>query len=344
MHLTATTSILDRPGFAPVSFALPASSKPLAAGPLAIPNPELDPLVAQQARFRVEGSGPLSARQIVPVSQGARELVAARSGVTDAVRGVLRLVEHAAGGPERSTAIPLNGIAFANSPRGHGANTWRAHMDDDTVFQASIARARPAERAGHVAELGRQAVAESLDTKANVVAGWVNVGPTASGALLARADVVIPGYNDHIGDDELGQAIRILRHEAQHAADPTNPKLEANGAMGLREALAEAHSTSLANLAPARRVLGLDGVVSDQALQRATAFRPYAAAERTLAGALRVAGLEPAGNAAGQLVTQPSDVVAEQLVARLSTAVKVPPKDARHDLAAEFARTLGRRV
>lgn len=340
MQLSATPSIFDRPGFTAALGAL--TRPPAAAGPLVIPNPELDPLVAQQARFRVEGSGPLSLRTIVPVTPGAHELVAAGPAVNDAVRGVLRLVEHAAGGPGKSAALDINGIAFANSPRGHGANTWRAHMDDDPVFRASIARSRPHDRARHVQQLGREAVAESLETKANVVAGWVNVGTTASGAMLAKAGVVIPGYNDRIGDADLAQAIRVLRHEAQHAADETSPALDPAGAMGLREALAEAHSTSMAHLAPARTALGLDGVVSDESLQGALAFRPYAAAEHTLAGALRVAGLEPSSREASLLVARPSDQVADVLAARLAAAANVPEADARRDLGAEFARVLGR--
>lgn len=339
MHLSATTSILDRPGFGSL---LGARAGPRA--PVDVPNPELDPIVAQQARFRIDGSGPLTSRTIVPVTQGARELVQARAGVTDAVRGVLRLVELAAGGAERSAGVELNGIAFANSPRGHGANTWRAHMDDDPIFQAGLAKVSPDARAGQVLQLGREAVASTQDTKANVVASWINVGPTASGALLSRAGVVIPGYNDAIGERELGQAVRILRHEAQHVADATSPKLEPDGALGLREALAEAHSTSMANLVPARAALELDGVVSDASLRAALTFRPYAEAERTLAGALRVAGMDPAGTEAGRLASLPSDRVAEELVTRLAKTTGTPAPDARRDLGAEFARVLGRRT
>jgi hypothetical protein len=337
--LAATTSILERPGFTPAgSSALSATG---VVGPLNVPNPELDPLVAQQARFRISGSGPLSGRSIHPVTQGARELVAATPAVEDAVRGVLRLVEYAAGGPDASRGVDVNGVAFANSPRGHGANTYRAHMDDDPIFHAGMRAATPQEQVVHAQRLGQETITESMNTKANVVAGWINVGPTASGAMLARAGVTIPGYNDRIGDADLGHAIRVLRHEAQHAADPTNPKLSPGGALGLREALAEAHSTSLAHLQPARHVLGLDGVVSDAALQQATTFRPYASAEQLLATSLRAGGIDPGSAEAARLVALPSDRVAEELVTRIARTSGEPASAARGELGAAFDDVLG---
>jgi hypothetical protein len=339
LNLAATTSILDRPGFSP---AAPSPMNMSVVGPINVPNPLLDPLVAQQARFRIEGSGPISERRILPATQGAKELIAAKPAVNDAVRGVLRLVEYAAGGPQASAKVDVNGVAFANSPAGHGANTYRAHLDDDPIFHAGMQQSRPQDWQRHVQQLGQETLAESRDTKANVVAGWINVGPTASGAMLARAGVVIPGYNDHIDDGDLGNAIRVLRHEAQHAADPTNPKLLANGAMGLREALAEAHSTSLVHLQPARHVLGLDGVVSDAALQQATTFRPYAKAEQLLAGTLRVAGIDPSSDAARSLVAKPSDEVAERLVAAVAATTGTSPAAARDDIGRGFAAVLGR--
>jgi hypothetical protein len=307
-------------------------------------DPELDALGQAQARFRIDGTGPLSQRQIVPVSDGARELIGMSPKVTDSVRGVLRLLEQASGGPAASSLVHLNGIALANSPRGHGANTFRAHVEDDPKFLASFARIGRSGRAAAVRKFGDGVVEESLQTHANVAADWVNVGVTASGALLRTAGIVLPGYNDAIGEDQLGFAVRVLRHEAAHVADPTSPKLEPGGAMGLREALAESQSRGMDSLRGARAALGLDGMVGDEALARASNFRTYQGVEQVLAGALAVAGIDPSSAAAAQLVARPSDQVAETLVTRLAQAGHTSEADARSTLGAEFARTLGRHV
>jgi hypothetical protein len=341
MQLASITASPPRPAL-PTSFGARAGGR--TSSPADGLDPELDALGQAQARFRIEGSGPLAERRIVPVSDGARELVGMSPKVTDSVRGVLRLLEQAAGGPAASAGVHLNGIALANSPQGHGANTYRAHVEDDPKFLASFSRIGRSGRADAIRRFGDGVVAESLQTHANVAADWVNVGVTASGALLRTAGIVLPGYNDAIGEDQLGFAVRVLRHEAAHVADQSAPRLQPGGAMGLREALAESQSRGMGSLRAARTALGLDGMVGDDSLARASDFRTYQGVEQILAGALAVSGIDPSSDAAAQLVARPSDQVAETLVTRLAQAGHTTDADARATLGAEFARNLGRQV
>lgn len=262
--------------------------------------------------------------------------------MTDAIRGVLRLVEHAAGGPAASAKIALDGIALANSPAGHGANTYQAHIDDDPIFRAALAKVAPRRQADYVRSLGEEVLAEATTTKANVVADWINVGPESSGALLSRAGVVIPGYNDAVGEADLAQVVRVLRHEAQHVGDPTIPDLSTGGARALREALAEAHSGSLPHLAPARSLLGLDGMVGDAALAQAARFRPYAEVDGALVGALQHAGIDPSSAEAGALLARPARQVAEELVTRTARADGSDAGAVREGLSERFEHALDR--
>lgn len=304
---------------------------------LAAGDAHADALAQEQARFRIVGTGPVSTRDIVPVSDGARELLtASAAGTTEAVRGVLRLVEGAAGGPDASRGVQLAGIAFSDSQLGHGANTYRAHLDSDAEMVASLRPMSARQRSDALGQVVASTKAEAEATRANAVAGWINVGPDASGVLLAHQGLPLTGYS---GSDQAGLAlaVRVLRHEAQHAADTTRPDLPPEGVPGIREALAEANSTTTASLASARTALGLDGAVGDAALAATLAVRPYPAYERVLDAALRAAGMEPGGAAAAKLVAEPSRTATAQLVAGIARAEGTSVASARADVAREFA-------
>lgn len=290
----------------------------------------LPALLAAQPRFRVEGAGPLAQRQLVAATPAARALQERSPAVTDAVRGVLRLVEQVAG-PDAAAALAVNGVAFSLDGAGHAANVFAAHADDDPQFVNAWRRADAAGKAQLAGSLARDALAEVPATKAMVTSGWLNAGPQVSSALLAA----------HAGaprsEADLALAIRVLRHEAHHLADPSQPDLPGTGATGLREALAEAHSTHLPQLQAARRVLGMDALVNDDALEGALAVRPYPQLERTLARALATSGMQPLGAEAGRLLAQPARNVAEALVHAVSRAEGSSPAVVRRELAAAFA-------
>ena len=73
------------------------------------PPPAVARVAEAHPRFRVQGSGPVSGRLITPATQAARDLLATTPGVTDAVRGVLRLVEQEAGGAAASSSVRGSG-------------------------------------------------------------------------------------------------------------------------------------------------------------------------------------------------------------------------------------------
>lgn len=305
------------------------SASPSVSGQLQVPNPALDPIVARQARFRVLGEGPISQRQIKPVTIGAAQLVARDGTAEDAVRRVLRLVEDSAGGPQASARVRMNGVAFSDSPDGLAANTYRAHLDDDPVLRAGVAGMSAAQLRHQARLLGERTVRGTQGMLANVVSGWMNVGPAASDAMLGR-----PGG---AGVQQLGDAVRILSHESQHVAETSNTGLSADGDEGLQEALAEARSTRLEQLKRARGVLGLDGVVSDAALGAALRIRPYGAYERVLDAVLTAAGVQP-GSAQAQAITKlPARTVVDQLAAMIVKPTGESPAEARAVIDQGFA-------
>ena len=301
--------------------------------------PALDALVASQPRFQVDGTGPVSQRTITPATPAATRLLESAPAARDALRGVLRLVEHAAGGAAASSNVEFNGVSLATSPEGLSANTYRAHRDDDPIFQAAIARLPAADRPAAVAGMAASKVRESAGMLANVAAGWMNVGPAASTALLAAVGAAPPGVR--VPQQQLADAVHVLLHESTHVIDTEPANLPPLAMHGVWEALAEARSTKLPQLQAARRVLGLDAVVSDAGLQASARHRPYAQAERILDGVLRTAGIEPGSAAAERVTSSTGHDAVETLVAKMAATTGESPNTARQAIGAAFAEAMG---
>jgi hypothetical protein len=289
-------------------------------------------IVQAQPRFRIDGTGPVSQRSITPVTTSASALMAQGSAASDAVRGVLRLVEDAAGGAAASARVDVNGVALAFTPQGHATNVFAAHADEDPTFGAEYRAATPAGQRVLANELFNEAMRTASGGEAMVTSGWVNLAGTASRGLLGAA-------SGAVSSDQAALAIRIARHEAQHLADDSTPGLDEAGTRGLREALAEAHSTRLPQLQRARGLLGLDRVVSDASLQGAIANRPYREYEADLATLLQHAGIDPVGAASSALLAKPSNEVADTLATGIARRSGTDVEQARAQIAAVFADT-----
>ena len=97
---------------------------------------------------------------------------------------------------------------------------------------------------------------------------------------------------------------------------------------------------SMPQLQAARSKLRLDAVVPDSALAQTMQHRPYAAAERTLAGVLKTAGIAP-GSVTEQRVLRASarDAV-ELLTTQLAAATGYSAADARTAIATAFAESM----
>jgi hypothetical protein len=296
-------------------------------GPLRVANPTLDPVVDRQARFRVSGTGPVSQRTIEPVTSVAVQLAERDGSAVDAVRRVLRLVEDTAGGARASEAVQVNGVAFSDSSEGLGANTYRAHMDDDTTFRAGVAgmSRRAMERQAKI--LGERSVQQHGDQLANVVAGWMNLGTTATDALLDRGSS---------NAQQLADAVRILLHESVHLAETTKTGLSPTADAAMQEALAEARSTQTSQLQRARSALGLDDRIGDAALLGALRIRPYAQHEFFLDAVLTAAEVQPRSAEALAVVSQPARVVLDELAARIVRPTGESPEVARRTIEDGF--------
>ena len=263
----------------------------------------------QQARFRITGSGPPSGRGIEPVTPGAKFLLQQTPGAEDAVRGVLRLVEQVAG-PD-AASVPINGIALADDPQGHAANVVAAHVDDDQIFRSAIAGRSARGKQAALEHLTATSMAQVPSTKAMVTSGWMNLGPEATFALLASRGIDAEGRRAAPGQplpgstpDSAALAVRVIRHETQHLVDPSEPDLAPAAIVGLREAIAEAHSTRPEQLRAARAALGI-AAADDDALQRSLGIRPYEGLERALQQALQASGVTPGSEPADQLLGTP---------------------------------------
>lgn len=288
-----------------------------------------------QPRFRLEGRGPLSSRTITPESAGATELLRIAPRSMDAVRGVLKLVEHVAGGPARSSSVDLKGIAFSTSAAGLAANTVQAHVDDDEPYKAALAKQTSSARASTLASLATRKQRETAGMLANVTAGWMNIGSTASGAIVGHA-----AGQTQVPASDLARAIRLLLHESVHVVDTEPANLPEAAMQGVWEALAEARTMSLPNLQAARSTLGLDRVVSDKELQQMLTHRPYAGAERVLAGVMKTAGIAPGGALERQIVASTAHDAVNQLAPRLACQTGHSLADANQALATAFAESM----
>jgi hypothetical protein len=274
MQLHATNFITDM-------FSPPA----LPAGPIQVSNPDLDPLIATQPRFRVQGSGPLTSRVITPETPAAQALVAAGGTAEQAVRRVLSLVEDAAGGPEASSKIGFHGVSFSDSDLGQAANAYRAQLDDDPVLRAQLTKQSPRTREQQVKWLGEHRAKNIDGVLAHVVSGWMNLGTAASNALLQRGAPA--------SEQDLADAVRTVVHESVHAADPAHSGLSREAHLAFSEAVADTRTTTLPSLQRGRQLLGLDGVVGDAALGASLRIRPYEELERRLANAMDIFGAAP---------------------------------------------------
>lgn len=332
MNFTTTTgslSIGPKPNFAfGGSGARASSSAPRI--------PALDPVVDAQVRFSIDGTGPVSARKISPASTGAAQLLERTPTAVDAVRGVLQLVEHVAGGPEASRSVDLDGVSFSSSQRGLAANTWRAHADAPR-FRAGLAKLSPSRQRGALEQLATKTGTDTAGMLANVASGWLNVGPVASTALLGRAGV--PSATP-VSTQQLADSVRILLHESVHVVDTEPANLPKQAMHGVWEALAEARTMTVPQLQRARAKLGLDAVVPDSALARTLQHRPYASAERVLSGVMRTAGIVP-GTVGEQRVLQATahDAV-EMLTTQLAAATGYSARDARTAITTAFAESM----
>lgn len=249
-----------------------------------VQHPVLDPIVARQQRYRIVGDGPVSQREVVPVTAAA-VLASSRDGRPEAaVRSVLRLVEQVAGGAQQSAGVRLNGISFADSPDGLAANTYRAQLDDNVDLRGAWAGHDRRRMERNAAAVGAQMVAETRGAHANVVSGWLNLGHATSATML--------GGGASSGRAK-ADAVRVLAHEAVHVVDPAPAGLGGAADAAFIEARAEARSTSMPQLQAARRALGFEATVADPELAASLAIRPYAAGERLLAQAQDAAGIAP---------------------------------------------------
>jgi hypothetical protein len=254
----------------------------------------------------------------------------------DAVRGVLQLVEHVAGGATASTSVDLDGVSFASDATGLAANTWRAHADDP-AFRAGLAKLSPRSRTEALERLAIRTGKETSGMLANVASTWLNVGPAASTALLARAGVP---SGTPVSTQQLADSVRILMHEAVHAVDTESANLPSAAMHGVWESLAEARTMNLPQLRVARSKLGLDAVVPDAALAKSLQHRPYAAAERTLAGVMKTAGIAPGSALERRVVTGTARDAVELLTERLAATTGYSASDARTALATAFAESM----
>lgn len=297
-----------------------------------VANPQVDPVVDRQQRYAVSGAGPLSERVIRPATPAALAQRAKGDGrAEDAVRRVLQVVEDAAGGPAASARVKLYGVALSDSPEGLGANTYRAQLDGDSVLHASVRDATPEQLATRARRLGETTRAEQRDTIANVVAGWLNLGPATSATLLRPASAPPQAR-------EAAAAVRAILHETAHVLDGgAVTGLSRPADIVIQEGLAELRSTGLPQLQRARRALGFDGIASDADLERAaSAHRPYRGAEQSINELLRIGGVEPASAEASRIVSLPPAQAVEAIVANVARTGR-DPAEVRRVVDAHFA-------
>lgn len=174
-----------------------------------------------QVAFR--GDGPMSSRELVPITPAARELLhgPSRDSAERVLRGMLATLDGQEG------AATLRGMSLATDPAAFATHLLLSNTEagffpdsvtsaDQAGFERSMLRLAPSVR-----------VAKAQNT------GWLDLGPRTSAQLRG----MLGGGPVH--DDEATEVALTLLHELQHSVSPHDPNRIEERHVWLEEGIAE---------------------------------------------------------------------------------------------------------
>lgn len=239
-------------------------------------------ILDEEVQVEIRGDGPMSARELVPLSSAARELL--HGPRRDAARRVLRGVLATLDGHEG--AANLRGLSLSSDQASFATNLLMSNVEagflddhaargDSAGFEQSMLRLVPSVR-----------VAKAQNT------GWMDIGPRVSGKLR---QVIEDG--SATPRDAASEVALTLLHELQHSISPHDPNTIDERHVWLEEGIAETMAWWPGQAAALRGRIGVplrDGEVIDPwtAPPETVASTEYRSRHRAVQHLLGLAGVE----------------------------------------------------
>lgn len=181
-------------------------------------------ILQEEVQIAFTGDGPMSTRELVPLTRGAHELLygSHRDSARTALRGVLATLDGHQG------AANLRGMSLSTDQASFATNLLMSNVEAG-FFPDSVAAADEAgfERS-MVALIPSVKVAKAQNT------GWIDLGPRVSEKLR---NVIERGPN--AGSADASEVALTFLHELQHSVSPHDPNTVAEKHVWLEEGIAE---------------------------------------------------------------------------------------------------------
>ncbi len=240
-------------------------------------------ILDEEVHVGFEGDGPMSQRELVPLSRGAHELLYGthRDAARRVLRGTLSMLDGLEG------ANNLRGISLSSDQASFATNLLMSNVeagffpdsvatDDEAGFERSMVSLIPSVR-----------VAKAQNT------GWLDLGPRVSEKLRR----VVEQGTDAPTEDATEVSLTLL-HELQHSISPHDPNTIDDAGVWLEEGVAETMAWWPGKAETLRERMGVPlrhGETIDpwSVPTDSVASTEYRNRHRTIQSLLGLAGVEP---------------------------------------------------
>ncbi len=240
-------------------------------------------ILNDEVQIAFRGDGPMSTRELVPLTTGAHELLygSNRESAHRVIRGMLGALDAAKG------AVNLRGMSLSTDEASFATNLLLSNTEAG-FFPDSVGANDPAGfEASMVSLIPSVKAAKAQNTS------WMDFGPRVSGLLR---DVIEHGAD--AGGDAATEVALTALHELQHSITPPNPNTIDAQHVWLEEGAAETLAWWPGRAAAMRERMGVplhagEAIDPWSVPPGTTASIEYAARHRAVQSLLALAGINP---------------------------------------------------
>lgn len=240
-------------------------------------------ILHDEVQIAFRGDGPMSSRELVPLTRGAHELLYGphRASSQTALRGMLATLDGQEG------AANLRGMSLATDQAAFATNLLMSNVEAG-FFPDSVAAA---DEAGF--ERSMLALVPSVKVAKAQNTGWIDLGPRVSGKLR---DVIERG--PAAGSAAASEVALTFLHELQHSVSPHDPNTVEDRHVWLEEGIAETLAWWPGQAAALRERMGVparpgEAIDPWTAPPDSVASTEYRNNHRTVQHLVGLAGIEP---------------------------------------------------
>lgn len=181
-------------------------------------------ILDEEVQIGIRGNGPMSTRELVPLSSGAHKLLYGhdRDAAQRVFRGVLSTLDGQEG------AATLRGLSLSSDQASFATNLLMSNVEAG-FFPDSVA----SKDAGQL-EHSMRALIPSVQAAKAQNTGWMDIGPRVSEKLRT---VIADGPK--ASDADSTEVALTMLHELQHSISPHDPNTISDDAVWLEEGIAE---------------------------------------------------------------------------------------------------------